>query len=149
VFFRDAQFFFRADHRARFNAADGGLLEFGYNLPGLMTIVEHRAFARVGDFERLFQPALAEPGEHIRRASQNGCDARTIVQFTERQAVSIGVLVDLHHLCYHELLFIPGQAGIFIFQLPRGLFNAHEQHVFHFQTDAGQDVGKVFDANVF
>ena len=73
-----------------------------------MAIIEHRAFASVSNFERLLQPAFANPGEHIRRASQNGCDARAVIELTERQSVRVGVLVDLHHLCYNKLFFIPG-----------------------------------------
>ena len=114
-----------------------------------MPVIEHRAFARVGDLERLLQPAFPEPGEHVGRAGQNGRDARAVIKLAERQSVRVGMLIHFHHFRDHELFPVPGQPGIFVLQLAFGLLHAHQQDAFHFQTNACHQIGKLFNTNPF
>ncbi len=162
VLVRDAQLFFGADHRERFDAADFGALERGQHLAGLVPVVDARAFFGVGHLERFGQRPLALVRVQVGRAGQHDDLARAIIQPAQHQPVGVGVRHDLVDLRHHDLIRVPRQAadldppliGLHAFAsrvcLTLGGRDGQPDHLnfIHFQAGHGQRTGQLDQGKV-
>ena len=146
VLIGDAQFLLRADHGEGFHAADLHTLEGGELSPRLVPIKQDGALAGISHFQRSVQRALTPVIEQVGRARQHNQLFLAVAQPAQHQPVSIGVRHNLLNLSDDELLFGPGQAGIFKFMLAFRPGPAHQPDLPHLQPDQRHRLSKFFNA---